>query len=98
MEGGHGTLLRIKKMVCLSLLLSTLALPATAFASSNGSSNYSNQTLNQILSFLSSYNKYNDDDRNHRDHEKDFNDWYDKYKDDRPPEESYDIWKKWFCN
>ncbi|OXM85197.1 hypothetical protein [Paenibacillus rigui] len=92
---------KFKKIVCLALLLSVIALPATAFAST-GSYSSTNQysSWNQFLSYFStsSGSYYNDGDRNRRDKERDFEDWYNKYKKDCPPEESYDIWKKWFCN
>ncbi|UQZ85671.1 hypothetical protein SK3146_04960 [Paenibacillus konkukensis] len=103
----------IKRLVCAALVVSALLLPTSAFASNGynssghnnsynnkNSNNNSNSKINQSFNdFLSRIfgNKGHNEYHDYWGKEDEFRDWYEKNKDNCPPEESYDIWKKWFC-
>jgi hypothetical protein len=95
-------LLKAKRLVCFTLLIIALMFPTSAFASTSstsGSTNKSNnQTINQIFSFFSG-NKGDKGDKGDKDHLSNF--WeqnsHNQNKDCDPSEESFDIWKSWFC-
>jgi hypothetical protein len=93
MKGGPGTLFKIKRLVCITLFISALMFPASAFASTGTSSVDSksrNQSFNQFLSYFVG----NKEDKN-------LNYFWGNDSNDKnhcPTDDSYNIWKKWYCN
>ncbi|MCS7461001.1 hypothetical protein N0M98_12680 [Paenibacillus doosanensis] len=96
-------------LVVSALLLPTSAFASNGYNSSGHNNSYNNnknsnnnsnskinQSFNDFLSRIfgnKGHNEYHD----YWGKEDEFRDWYEKNKDNCPPEESYDIWKKWFC-
>jgi hypothetical protein len=98
----------LKKLVCITLFISVIMFPTSAFASkdkdhdSGRSQKSSKQTVEKFFSFFTS-NHGNHDfkdfwDDNRHDIKDDIKDWYERNKYHQPNQDSYDIWKDWYCN
>ncbi|SFL10713.1 hypothetical protein SAMN03159341_103240 [Paenibacillus sp. 1_12] len=94
---------RLKRVVCIVLFCSVMTFPTAAFAAKDNHSDphnnsYDQTIINKIFSFVSSSNNSKDDLKDFWNKNKDAKDWYENNKNNRPIDESIDIWKKWYCN
>ncbi|NOU97332.1 hypothetical protein GC093_29490 [Paenibacillus sp. LMG 31456] len=92
---------RLKRVLCLTLIISALMFPTSAFASNgNNSSDSKRSNFEQFISSLFGNKGKNDDLYNYWGNNKDKNDWHWKwdFKDWNDKNlDSYDIWERWYC-
>ncbi len=84
-------MLKVKKIIFIGLLMSALATPTAALAS-NGQ--YYSQSNSSWFEDLFHSFRYGHKESDYRDYIK----WYQSWKDHEPDEESWDIWKRWYCS
>lgn len=82
---------RIKKIMIMAFLISVLAAPTAAFASTGP---YSGQT--SYSWFKNLVYSFSHKDPDYQDYIK-YIQWYQSWKDQAPNEESIDIWRRWYC-